>query len=66
MFCTQKEAGQACQCFGRFLELCAVDPDPKAQDKYQEEFNCANCDNHPICVIVGETLIPHFLGKEKK
>ena len=35
---TKIESAQAAQCFGRFLEYCIKDPDPEAQDKYQDEF----------------------------
>lgn len=60
---TWKDAGLATQCCGRLMFLCAVDPDPEAQDKYQDEFNCFNCDKHPICVIVLESLDPHIPKK---
>jgi hypothetical protein len=53
---TKLESAKACKCFGRFLELCINDPDPEAQDKYQDEFNCANCELHPICVKIAEVL----------
>ena len=51
-----KEQIHALQCAGKFLGYCLADPDPAAQDKYQIEFNCANCDSHPICVRVLEAL----------
>ena len=47
-----EETAKAIQCVGRLLALCVCDPDPEAQEKYQEEFNCSNCNSHLICVTV--------------
>ena len=46
------QSGQAMRCAGGLLDLCALDPDPEAKNKYQEEFNCKNCEVHDICVKV--------------
>jgi hypothetical protein len=46
------EYGQAMKCAGGLLELCALDPDPEAKNKYQEEFNCTNCDYSDTCIKV--------------
>jgi len=51
-----KETAKAIQCAGQLLELCVSDPDPKAREKYQKEFNCENCDAYVICHTVLESV----------
>jgi hypothetical protein len=54
------EYGQAMKCAGGLLELCALDPDNEAKNKYQEEFNCINCDYYPICIKVWNAVGYNF------
>ena len=51
-----REQAKAIQCAGTLLEYCVNDPGPAAQDKYQTEFNCANCNWHGTCVKVLEAI----------
>lgn len=50
------ERARAMKCFGKLAEMVELDPDPKAQDKLQEEFNCKNCDSYPYCCQIADTL----------
>lgn len=47
---------QAMKCFGSLVWRVEHDPDPKAQDKLQEEMNCKNCAHYPYCSILADTL----------
>ena len=46
----------AMKCFGDFTQNVELDPDPNAQDKLQEEFNCKNCECYEYCRILEDTL----------
>lgn len=50
------EKARVMQCFGKQVELVELDPDPKAQDKLQEECNCKNCDSKKYCDQLADTL----------
>lgn len=47
---------QAMKCFGNMVEIVAHDPDPKAQEELEEEYNCFNCDAHFYCRTLEDTL----------
>jgi len=51
-----KDRVKAMGCFGNLVTYVEQDPDPLAQDKYQEKFNCRNCDYHKYCCKLAETL----------
>jgi hypothetical protein len=53
---TKVEKGHAMRCFGDLVEQVSRDPDPKAQDKLQKEYNCANCDSKSYCDRLADTL----------
>ena len=50
------DRARAMKCFGGLVEWVELDPDPKAQDKLQEEFNCKNCDYYDYCCTLSDTL----------
>jgi len=50
------EKARAMVCFGKLIEQVELDPDPKAQDDLQEEFNCKNCDSYGYCRQLANTL----------
>ena len=53
---TRLDKAQAMRCFGGMIKLVERDPDPKAQDKLQAEYNCKNCELHPYCCKLADTL----------
>ena len=53
---TKLEKGKAMQCLGKMVHYTEADPDPKAQEKLQEEYNCKNCNYRPYCCDLAETL----------
>jgi len=50
------ERARAMKCFGRLVEETELDPDPQAQDKLMEAFNCKNCDSYKYCRKLTNTL----------
>ena len=44
-----KSKAIAIKCLGGLLELSTSDPDPKAGEKYENEFNCKNCTTYNLC-----------------
>ncbi len=53
---TKLEKANAMQCFGKLVGNVELDPDPKTQDKLQEEYNCKNCDSYEYCQKLAGTL----------
>ena len=53
---TKLDKSKAMQCFGRLIQNVELDPDPKAQDKLQTEYNCVNCDTYKYCCELADTL----------
>jgi len=53
---TKLEKAKAMKCFGKFVEIVELDPDPNAQDELQEEYNCKNCDSFDYCTKLADTL----------
>ena len=52
----KEQKAMAMQCFGKAVAAIELDPDPKAQDKLQEEYNCKNCDYYAFCCTLADTL----------
>ncbi len=55
-YLTNKQKGQAMQCFSGLLIAVELDPDPKAQNKLTAGYNCFECNSHPYCRILANTL----------
>lgn len=53
---TKLEKAQAMKCFGELVRIVELDPDPKAQDKLTEEYNCKNCDSYEYCKKLADTM----------
>jgi hypothetical protein len=53
---TNLENVLAMQCFWRLALQVKLDPDPKTQNKLQEEYNCKNCDSWACCSRLSEKL----------
>ncbi len=53
---TKLEKAKAMVCFGRLISDVELDPDPKTQDKLQQEYNCKNCDTYLYCRKLADTL----------
>ncbi len=53
---TKLEKARAMRCFGKLVESVELDPDPKTQDKLQQEFNCKNCGSYGYCRELACTL----------
>ncbi len=53
---TKLEKVHAMECFGKLVQNVELDPDPKTQDKLQEEYNCKNCNAYEYCQKLADTL----------
>ena len=53
---TKWDKSQAMVCFGELVSVVEKDPDPKTQDKLQEEYNCKNCNSYEYCCQLADTL----------
>ena len=53
---TKLEKAQAMVCFGGLAGQVESDPDPKASDKLQDEYNCKICDSYKYCCELADTL----------
>ena len=54
---TKLEKARAMKCFGKLTELVELDPDPDAQNKLTEEYNCKNCSVATYCCELENTLV---------
>ncbi len=53
-----KKDAQAMKCLGGKLKIVASDPDPKALQDLNKEYNCAGCSKVKLCdKLIGAILV---------